>query len=371
MRNACLAATITLFLSGSILCSSDNLLGKLMYKVLTVEERMDNLETQFQSALNEMNEKLDTITKLLSTKTPSIDNTVGDMKETIASTVAEIVKSQYTVLGTFVKKEKTVLSETKRELEAQGYKHKVDIEQALQHNEEKIEKHAQLLTSKYIEMSSGFDGSFNNLTFQTKTELDKQDSKLNGLSKMITDVQSQATSQGHQLSDHSNQLSTTQRQLNVYQSSCNSVGDRVDNLENKAGTFVSFSTRLTTKLPNTAAGTIIKFDQIINNYGSHYNSNTGKFTVPVSGMYLFIFYIASHSEGTTNQAHVGLYVDKTLKTAAISDSTNGDNNDNGGNSVIVQLDREQEVYIKTYTWPDKHDIWAWKTTFSGALLHSV
>ncbi|WAR14335.1 C1QL2-like protein [Mya arenaria] len=312
MRNACLAATITLFLSGSILCSSDNLLGKLMYKVLTVEERMDNLETQFQSALNEMNEKLDTITKLLSTKTPSIDNTVGDMKETIASTVAEIVKSQYTVLGTFVKKEKTVLSETKRELEAQGYKHKVDIEQALQHNEEKIEKHAQLLTSKYIEMSSGFDGSFNNLTFQTKTELDKQDR-----------------------------------------------------------TFVSFSTRLTTKLPNTAAGTIIKFDQIINNYGSHYNSNTGKFTVPVSGMYLFIFYIASHSEGTTNQAHVGLYVDKTLKTAAISDSTNGDNNDNGGNSVIVQLDREQEVYIKTYTWPDKHDIWAWKTTFSGALLHSV
>ncbi|KAL4237052.1 Complement C1q-like protein 4 [Mactra antiquata] len=56
---------------------------------------------------------------------------------------------------------------------------------------------------------------------------------------------------------------------------------------------------------------VIKFDKIITNIGNAYQSNTGRITVPVSGIYVFsLTAMASYRTDT----HVGIYVNDQLKT---------------------------------------------------------
>merc|ERR1711997_457796 len=77
------------------------------------------------------------------------------------------------------------------------------------------------------------------------------------------------------------------------------------------------------------ANTKVKYDTIFTNVGGGYDSTTGIFTCPTPGLYVFQFHALSHS---TSQMWLELH-----------------HNDNaaGGNSVILRLAKNDQVYILT------------------------
>merc|ERR1711879_38857 len=129
---------------------------------------------------------------------------------------------------------------------------------------------------------------------------------------------------------------------------------------------VAFSAGLT-KHEYLAANQIVVYRTIFTNIGGGYDSNTGKFKCPVSGLYVFQFHALSHSGSNMwlELHHNYNYV------ASIYGHVDNDYA-SGGNSVILKLSKNDEVYITT---TDVTDLYGQPTeiygTFSGYLISSV
>ena len=65
-----------------------------------------------------------------------------------------------------------------------------------------------------------------------------------------------------------------------------------------AGNTVGFYARLEKPIPHLGDGQPIKFDKVITNIGQAYDSHNGRFTVPVSGMYLLSVSVMSTDTNT-------------------------------------------------------------------------
>ena len=115
--------------------------------------------------------------------------------------------------------------------------------------------------------------------------------------------------------------------------------------------------------------TVIKFDAGTYNDGGHYNRSTGIFTVPVSGVYVFMFNVRVDydSSDKARMAHVGLYVNGEFKAVA---SVHGVGYLTGGNAAVVKVLTGDRVYVSTEYYLERHYIEA-DTSFSGALLHVI
>lgn len=86
---------------------------------------------------------------------------------------------------------------------------------------------------------------------------------------------------------------------------------------------------------------IVVYDRIYTNVGSGYDSNTGKFRCPTSGVYVFQFHSVANQGKTiwTELWHNGYYI------CSMYGHTTGDYA-TGGNSVVLRLTKGDEVYVK-------------------------
>jgi hypothetical protein len=96
------------------------------------------------------------------------------------------------------------------------------------------------------------------------------------------------------------------------------------------------------------------------------------FTVPISGVYLFIFFVESFQPNESNSclgAFVKLYVDGVYaKMSAIADP-NYQQHIQAGNSYINYFTKGQRVLIQTAEKCQTSYIGDFRTTFSGLLLY--
>ena len=110
-----------------------------------------------------------------------------------------------------------------------------------------------------------------------------------------------------------------------------------------AGNPIAFLAFLDRELTNLNAGSIIKFNKVSTNIGNHYNVNTGTFTVPHSGIYLFSFHI------TTAKAYsyviARLVVDGKHIIDATADSAGQNTEVMGGNTAILSLSVGETVWV--------------------------
>lgn len=134
---------------------------------------------------------------------------------------------------------------------------------------------------------------------------------------------------------------------------------------------VAFSVYLTITNTHMAIGQLLRFDQVLLNDGNGYKIDSGKFIVPLSGVYLFSF-----NFDTTKTTFVRLVVDDVNVVDAVANPHSGQfarkAQSMGGNSAIIHVGRGREVFVQVFEVADA-DISSSSDfhfcTFSGVLLY--
>ncbi|XP_030018027.1 complement C1q tumor necrosis factor-related protein 3-like isoform X2 [Sphaeramia orbicularis] len=107
------------------------------------------------------------------------------------------------------------------------------------------------------------------------------------------------------------------------------------------------------------------YQSVKTNIGNAYNQHTGVFTTPVSGTYYFTFFY--HALGG-HPAHLFLQKNGHVVAQTYDHKSQHDGADNGGNAVILQLQKGDQVFVRlgahAHIWAPHH-----YTTFSGFLIH--
>ncbi len=125
--------------------------------------------------------------------------------------------------------------------------------------------------------------------------------------------------------------------------------------------------------------TVLVWDRTKYNYGSHYNTSNGKFSVPVTGLYLVNIQIV----GATHNADYCLNVHNGNTQRSITRSSHINYGDNDGivtgtTSVVLELNQGNQLYIivPTFTGSDAiygnhgdHDMM--NSYFSATLLSTI
>ncbi|KAK2862907.1 hypothetical protein Q5P01_002440 [Channa striata] len=142
--------------------------------------------------------------------------------------------------------------------------------------------------------------------------------------------------------------------------------NQIAELKNQANTKVIFSAAAggSGTIGPFSKDTTLIYKTVITNIGGAYDSVTGIFNAPVTGVYYFcIFY---HAGGERN-SKLHLYRNNEVIVITSDHQSNNDTADNGGNAVFLQLQQGDRVFVQmvanTRIWGYEHH-----TTFSGFLV---
>ncbi|XP_041634954.1 complement C1q-like protein 4 [Cheilinus undulatus] len=184
--------------------------------------------------------------------------------------------------------------------------------------------------------------------------------KVKAMERRLEDSEARLRDSETRLRDSEARLRDSEKRLTISE-------NQILDLKNKEGTKVIFSAGIGegdfSIGPFNTDRTLI-YRRVIVNIGNAYNEATGIFTAPVSGVYYFnIFY---HT-GPTHGVHLSIYKNSQLMVVTSEHGSSPDRNDTGGNSVFLQLQPGDHVYVRLaankYVWGSDHH-----TTFSGFLV---
>ena len=124
-----------------------------------------------------------------------------------------------------------------------------------------------------------------------------------------------------------------------------------------------------TKRSNLGRFENIKYDDVMFNEGSGYNNNTGTFTAPRNGVYIF-----SAAVLTANDNSSILYADLTKNGFAVARLHAVHNYGYASQTsvtLVTKLDQGDEIYVRI-SGSENVSIWGEKYSFfSGALVHNL
>ncbi|CAC5357827.1 C1QL [Mytilus coruscus] len=128
--------------------------------------------------------------------------------------------------------------------------------------------------------------------------------------------------------------------------------------------IVTFLARLISPDYGTIAGkATVKFEKIIENIGSAYNSGTGVFTAPTKGLYHFT---ASARQSHSGYLHLGLF--RNTEEMAVSVALNYNSLTIG---ATFTLESGDSVFVKNIWTQSSGIVGGGQTYFSGNLIHKM
>jgi len=126
-----------------------------------------------------------------------------------------------------------------------------------------------------------------------------------------------------------------------------------------------FSATMSRDIANVQNHATIVFDNIITNIGAAYSPSNGVFTCKMAGIYVFVW-------TTTNKNRTWMNTELVLngqrKGIAFSDSGDHDDHSVASNTVVLDLDVGDQVWIRAGTWHNGHLGGESCTSFSGFML---
>ncbi|KAL4241049.1 hypothetical protein ACF0H5_001827 [Mactra antiquata] len=133
---------------------------------------------------------------------------------------------------------------------------------------------------------------------------------------------------------------------------------------------IGFTAVLDNAVDDIPLGSNILYDRIHYNAGSHYDPNTGVFTCPRSGMYLFSVFVEVHSENDIAEGNVKIMINGNSFVYAISEPSKLGHDSTGGNVLIQHLARGDRVWVETND-VNNQDLFHAFNSFSGVLIQST
>ncbi|XP_052785944.1 fibroleukin-like [Mya arenaria] len=262
--NRCANTNELLMQTFSKVLSLDNELGKLdteFKKSLTsLDERMDNLEIKLENSLTDLQtqlaEGLERIAETQKNCEPKQGGITNNIPSTIPNTVTQMVKTQFIAISTSMKREKVALRNLKTEMN----KHMKAIDSEFQNTQKALEyrflnqsiniedqiraqkrnvsdvikdviietnAHANQLKIDVVNALSGLDERFSNQTKELNGRFENQ-------SEAIGEFQ---TNQENRISSLNSRMSSTEGSLQSYKSSCDSIWSEVSNLETRVSSI--------------------------------------------------------------------------------------------------------------------------------------
>ena len=132
---------------------------------------------------------------------------------------------------------------------------------------------------------------------------------------------------------------------------------------------VAFSAYLDHTIQHIGPGHTIKCNQVLLNDGNHYNTFTGTFTVPQTGVYLLTFSFGVQS--TNHWTEVRLVVNNREIVDAVGQVLGTFQRSSSANTAIIRLNQGESVWLESIA-NDSEVVstqgYRW-TTFSGVLLY--
>lgn len=110
------------------------------------------------------------------------------------------------------------------------------------------------------------------------------------------------------------------------------------------------------------------FDSIYYNSGSGYDTSTGIFTCPRSGMYLFAIFV--EAVDASPAAALVLTINGKHWLDAVSERYATGHDSTGGNILVQHIQEGDRVWVETY-YHDNQDLYNGFTTFSCVLIQST
>lgn len=112
--------------------------------------------------------------------------------------------------------------------------------------------------------------------------------------------------------------------------------------------------------------TPVVFNKVINNEGNAYDSQTGKFTAPQDGIYLFSYsmHVNRDTQSFLQLVHNGVQV-----VGSVTESTADYHDTQGGSTAVISLFVGDQVWVEVFH--DEHDRLEGKyggTSFTGAWI---
>ncbi|XP_077870545.1 caprin-2-like [Saccoglossus kowalevskii] len=128
----------------------------------------------------------------------------------------------------------------------------------------------------------------------------------------------------------------------------------------------AFSATRVTAMLTVESNTPVTFDTTRTNIGNDFDGVTGKFTCSIPGTYVFMYSIRKNFGG--GRTYVNLMLNNEI-LVSVWDDDNA--HDMLGNQAIVQLEANDEVWLRLWAGYSLHSNENRYTTFSGFLLYAA
>lgn len=108
--------------------------------------------------------------------------------------------------------------------------------------------------------------------------------------------------------------------------------------------MIAFHANLKRNLQNLPTNTILKFEEVLLNKGSGYDSNTGIFTAPANGVYSFNWSFISKHGGTV---YISAIVNDVGRVHTCINAQKS-NHINTSGHLLYQLKKRDRVWLRTW-----------------------
>ena len=334
----------------------------------TLEEKIDSKESHLNTKIDSLSSRIGLLERNQGRTLPNQDTNREDTDDGEDQTnELDNIRSEITIMRQAFNSEKTfarkVESFVRNKTDFLTERHRA-FNDRLGRAEEEIQRIDETAGIKYTD-------SFDRMLEQINETQDKIEGKLETLSQKQNLLDQDLKSQKEELETDQDDLNSKIKQILIEQKSQNttiednrlSLNQIVNTVDQRKIAFYAYLSAT----QEFDVGSKIVFDRVFLQEGDGYSSNTGVFTCPVSGVYMFSVVLANDNSNKRDLVAV-FKINSQIKTNILSQRYHQYQRDQSSIFVIYRLNKGSTVWVEIYF--KSATVQKNRSTFAGALLYT-